>query len=80
MGHLMLFSDLALVTPKISPIFDFKLVIELPLGLLRMFPLLTDNLNFVSLCMSNAPASDTEVIFGFVGFVGVGIYRMPTIK
>ena len=66
-----------MVTPTLSPMFDLKLVIAPPLVLLRMSPFLTDNLNRVSLYMSNAPAVAVEVI---VGVVGVVTYRAPTMK
>ena len=36
-----------------------------------MSPFLTDNLNRVSLCMSNAPAATAEFIVGVVGIVDV---------
>ena len=77
---LMPFSVLDLVTPKLSPIFDLKLVITSSLAFLCVSPFLTDNLNRVSLCMFNALAAAAEVIYGVVGVVDVATYRVPTIK
>ena len=43
-------------------------------------PFLADDLNRVSLYMSNAPAAAAEVIVGVVGVVGVATDRVSTMK
>ena len=50
-----------------------------PLGLFRMSPFLTENLNRISLCVPNASAVSVDFIVGVVGVAGVAgvvMYRV----